>query len=188
MPLRRYLPLVLLTLLACGRQPASQQNAVSAAPPPPKVTTATFDPVYRAGKAIEGATAAGVSYVKFGELMQGFSTEIGIAKDHRLNEADRRLLAVYEKAFEHYQASAVLWKFKLDAGDAFKGEIPVEIDGKQLIPLETLTGTYKLTVEARTMSYTGKRYKAVPGDSAQRVWQTASATLQEATEIFYGRK
>jgi hypothetical protein len=37
--------------------------------------------VYRASKAVQGAMGPGVTYAKFGELLQGFSTEIAIAKD-----------------------------------------------------------------------------------------------------------
>ena len=78
---------------ACGRSttpPASTSSVpeTSAAvapktpPTPPKPTTATFEPVYRAAKAVQGATQSGVTFVKFGELMQAFATEISIAKDH----------------------------------------------------------------------------------------------------------
>src|SRR6185503_16346089 len=79
------------------------------------VTVATFSALYRAGKTVQGATASGVTYVKFGELLQGFSTEMQIAKDHPLNDTDTSLLALYEKAFGQYQFSALLWKRKLDS-------------------------------------------------------------------------
>jgi hypothetical protein len=83
--------------------------------PPPTITQATFEPVYRASKAIQGATNPGVTYPKFGELLQGLSTEIAIAKDHQLNEVDRKLIARYEEALATYKFSAELWKLKLEA-------------------------------------------------------------------------
>jgi len=80
-----------------------------------KITTTTFEPVYRAAKTVQGATASGVTYVKFGELLQGLSTEIGIAKDKSLTSNDKLLLEVYEHVNEEYQKSQSFWKLKIES-------------------------------------------------------------------------
>ena len=115
-------------LLVCGFMGCSKPDAPLPAPPPappPTITQATFEPVYRASKAIQGATGPGVTYPKFGELLQGLSTEIGIAKDHQMNGLDRKLIALYEEALATYNFSAELWKVKLQAHEVYEGEIPV---------------------------------------------------------------
>src|ERR1700682_5467766 len=81
-----------------------------------KVTTAIFEPVYRAAKTVQGATQSGVSYVKFGEVMQQFSTELSIAKDHELNAADKKLFAHYQDAYDAYQFSKEMWSQKIEVG------------------------------------------------------------------------
>lgn len=149
------LALLLTIAIACGR----------AAPPPspPKVeatiTQSTFEPVYRAAKAVQGATVAGIAFVKFGELLQGFSTEIGIAKDHDLNEADKKLLPLYAEAFSHYQLSAELWKMKIQANDAmWHGEIPFQFGTNE--PDSDVTkaiALYHLPIANRVASFTGKK-------------------------------
>ena len=65
-----------------------------------------------------------MTYPKFGELLQGLSTEIAIAKDHEMNELDRKLIALYDEALEAYKFSAALWQRKIEAhDDHWKGEI-----------------------------------------------------------------
>ena len=157
-------------------------------PPPPKVTTATFEPVYRSAKTVQGATASGVSYMKFGELLQGFSTEIGIAKDHDLNEADKPLLALYQEALTHYQISAQFWSAKIHAsGPLWKGEIPISFDKHPVPAMLKVAAGYELPVLDRTVGYGGGKYKAIPGDSVQRVWKYADRTLEKATALYYGK-
>jgi hypothetical protein len=97
----------------CSRtEPTQAKSAATPAPPAPKGTTRTFEQVYRAGKVIEGATATGVTYVKYGELLQGLSTELSIAKDQPLNEADKKLVALYDGALVHYRVAGTLWTLK----------------------------------------------------------------------------
>jgi hypothetical protein len=189
---------VVAACIACGKpSEAPRASAGSAAapvvatpapPPPVRVTTATFEPVYRAAKAVQGATESGVTLIKYGELLQAFSTEISIAKDHDLNEQDKKLLAIYEEAFGHYQVSASLWRMKINASDdLWKGEIPVFFNDK---PNETMVNAlraYDIPVEDREMSLTHARYRAAPGDAPQRVWSRAAASVEQASALFYGK-
>lgn len=81
-----------------------------------RVTTSTFEPVYRAAKAVQGGTHSGVTYPAFLELKQRFATEIAIAKDHDLNGADKGLLSLFEESYSDYNASAELWKNMIGRG------------------------------------------------------------------------
>ena len=154
----------------------------------PPVTTATFEPVYRASKSIQGATQSGVTYIKFGELMQGLSTEISIAKDHSLNATDRELIALYDDAFTAFQASAALWKDKLE-NKREDGALFVALQGEngQMLdlPRARFATVYELPVTDRVDGTL--KYKTIPGDSFQRVWIKANETLQKATALYYGR-
>jgi hypothetical protein len=180
--------------LLTGTQASQAESRVSLSPtkaaqptraqstPAVKVTTATFEPVYRAAKSIQAATVAGVSYVKFRELMQGLATEIGIAKDHPLNESDVKLIALYEEAFRHYQTSAALWAWKIDwPPEKWDGEIPVWFAQKPDSPLLSIVAQYDLPLAEHS------NYKTVPGDSVQRIWRHADAALDKATAIYYGK-
>jgi hypothetical protein len=95
-----------LTLLAVASFVGRSTSLAPPAAPPLTITQATFEPVYRASKALQGATGPGVSYAKFDELLQALSTEIAIAKDHQMNDLDRKLIALYEEAMAAYKLSA----------------------------------------------------------------------------------
>jgi hypothetical protein len=161
--------------------------------PPPTITQATFEPVYRASKAIQGATGPGVTYVKFGELLQGLSTEIGIAKDHQMNDLDKKLMALYDDALSAYKFSSELWKHKINASDnVWKGEIPVAfvLNGKMTRSdgvSEAELQQYALVPVDRKVPYTGRKYQALPAEAIQMVWLKADAILKQATEMYYGR-
>lgn len=189
---------IVLTFLlisgSSGRQQSAQTPSTkpTGTAVPESVTQATFESVYRAAKTVQGATETGVTYVKFGELLQALSTEVDIAKDHRLTGPDSKLLALYQQALGHYAVSASLWKLKIDTGDSdgsvWHGEIPVSVNG-EAVPqdMQALITAYHLPLNEGRMKYTGTRYKALPADSVQRVWKVAEATLKQATDLYYGR-
>ena len=161
----------------------------STPPPPPTITQATWEPVYRASKAIQGATGPGVTYVKFGELLQGLSTEISIARDHQMNDLDKKLLALYEESLAAYKFSATLWKIKIEAHhDMWNGEIPVVFTRGRAEP-EVAAGIekYGLTPVPRTVRLTGNTYEALPATTIQEMWTKADEILKRATEMYYGR-
>src|SRR5688572_29723901 len=72
--------------------------------------TERFGPLHRAARSIDGAIAVGVSYVRFGELLQVFATELLLATDRAANDADRALVAAYSEALDAYKDSAAVWK------------------------------------------------------------------------------
>jgi hypothetical protein len=183
-----------IVLLSAAALPGCSKPLDPPPAPPPTITQATFEPVYRASKAIQGATGPGVTYAKFGELLQGLSTEIAIAKDRQRNDLDNRLLALYEEALTAYKFSAALWKLKIDAhDDLWKGEIPVGFykKGAFVMAAETPSSElakYGLTPVARKVPYTGAKYQALPAEAIQIVWAKADGTLKEATDLYYGRQ
>jgi len=46
---------------------------------------------------------------------------------------------------------------------------------------------FNILIADRELEYTHAKYKAIPGDSAQRVWMIADATLEKATALYYGK-
>ncbi|MGH6691773.1 MAG: hypothetical protein ACREF4_13965 [Gammaproteobacteria bacterium] len=168
---------------------------VPAAPalvPAGKVTPGIFDGVYRAAKAVEGATASGVNYVKFSELLQSFTSEIVIVKDKSLNEADKQLLALFVEALGHYRVSRSLWELKISVTD-YKGDIPIGSLGQpnaDLIAarktLLRIAADYKIPLVNRIL-LTGAPYQALPGDAPQRVWIKAEEVLGGATGLYNAR-
>ena len=106
-----------LTLLAVASFVGRSASLDPRAATPSTITQATFEPVYRASKVIQGATGPGLTYAEFGELLQALSAEIMIAKDHPMNDLDRKLIALYEEALTTYKFSETLWKTTLAVHD-----------------------------------------------------------------------
>lgn len=157
-------------------------------PAPLTITQRIFEPVYRASKALQGATTSGVTMIQFSQLMQALSTEIAIAKDQQMNELDKKLIALYDEAFGAYQFSSALWSAKIEASsDTWGGEIPVGINGKVDPALEAGLKRFGVDPQPRTMRYTGTKYHAVPAESVQVAWAKADESLAKATEMYYGR-
>jgi hypothetical protein len=158
-------------------------------PAPQTITQATFEPVYRASKTIQASTQPGVTYLKFGELLQSFATEISIAKDKQMNAVDQKLVGLYDEAMAAYYFSSVLWRLKNEAHDEmWKGEIPVTFSGAPASP-EVAQGLakYELPLIDGRVPYTGAKYQAVSGQSVQIMWLKADEILKRATEMYYGR-
>lgn len=160
------------------------------------IDQAKFEGVYRAAKAIQGATASGVSYITFRQLLQGLTTELSIARDHGpFSERETALEGLFAAALRHYEISADFWKLKIDSSDAmWKGEIPIQIDDprKPSDPsLVMLAGLYGIPVHDRfyspPMPASAFRYKAVDADAMQRVWTKASETVDAAAALYVAK-
>lgn len=167
-------------------QPAAKRQSI---------TLSAFEGLYRAAKNLQGATAAGVTLVKFGEYLQAFATELSIVKDRgHLNEADQQLLAVFQDAYSDYDLSATLWKLKIGAhDDVWKGEIPIYHEGSAGTEAGAagdaflkVASKYRIPVSDHVLSG-GHGYKAIPGDSPQRIWASASSKMEQASALYYGR-
>jgi hypothetical protein len=77
-----------------------------------------FEPLYRAGKAIEGATASGVGFVKFSELTQAFTTELLVANDRAATDKERQIVALYATAAQAYVDSLTIWRANIQTSGA----------------------------------------------------------------------
>lgn len=78
------------------------------------VDSAKFESLYRSAKAVEGAQAVGVSYVRFGEFLQAFATEVSIARDKAASAEERRMVGAYADALATLQDSLALWRAQFD--------------------------------------------------------------------------
>ena len=76
----------------------------------PKVNKEKFKDMYRATKAIQGATMAGVNYIKFGELLQNFATELLIIKDNIETDKERLIFYKYDNIYNTYKDSYEFWR------------------------------------------------------------------------------
>ena len=168
-------------------------DEVVASAPKGTINTTKFEGVYRAAKSIDGATAAGVTYVRFGELVQGLSTELSILADHGpFTEREQALRTLFSDALKHYEISATFWKMKIDASDPlWKGEIPIQFEEPGQAAdtrVADLARAYGIPVADRftspPMGVSPKRYKAVPSDAMQYVWAKASATVSAAAALY----
>ena len=97
-----------------GRAPASSPPAAVApaatgpAAPPPDVTK--FETADRAGKALEQAITAGVSYKDFEGRVEAFANELMVAKDRVATPPEQALFDSYTEVLTTYQDSRALWK------------------------------------------------------------------------------
>lgn len=151
----------------------------TSATPEKTISRSKFEPVYRASKAIQAATGTGVTYEKFGELLQALSAEIAIAKDQELNQHEVHLMKLYDEALTHYRVSSELWSAKLQATNKiWKGGIPL---------MDTLAGvpeTYDIPTSPQGEF---PNVFILPSNSIQIVWQKADTVVDQATEVYYGR-
>src|SRR5437899_1546600 len=77
-------------------------SALSCTKPEIVVDKQKFEPVYRAGMAVDAATNVGVTYVRFMELVQNYATEVNLAKTKISNDRERLMLEKYEGALAEY--------------------------------------------------------------------------------------
>lgn len=101
--------LLVVSSVGCG--PGSVAAPAKAAPSPaPTIDQVKFEPLYRSGKAIEGALGTGVSLMKFGELLQNMATEIGIAKDKATRPDEIAMVSQFGQALAMFVSSRQTWQ------------------------------------------------------------------------------
>lgn len=80
--------------------------------PTEKAALARLD---EAHKALQAAVQVGVTYVRFGELLQALAAEVLVAADKVTSEQGRERLTGYARAIEIYKDSMTLWRARLDS-------------------------------------------------------------------------
>jgi hypothetical protein len=178
--------LVVFATLGCGQQSTTVSENAAVAPPvvvgqaSPPVDATKFDSLYRSLKAIEGATTVGVNLMKFRDLIQDAATEVLITKDKALNASELKVHAQFVEGLAAYQYSAQLWQLKNQASEEqWKGEIPVLFEGVDDPTMEAMVVKYSLATTDRVLPLIDKKYKSVPAETPQLLWQKA-ATLVDA--------
>jgi hypothetical protein len=131
-----------------------------------------FEPLYRAGKNIEGALGVGVN-LKYRELLQGFATEFSIANDKAANEAERALVKRYEEALSAYKDAGTIWEKRL------KGDVLAPAGDPELV---RIVDAYPLSGSGSGTAFTFSGQAAV-----QTIWVTAGARLKAANEMYAGK-
>jgi len=134
-----------------------------------------FEDLYRVGKSIEGATAVGVTYQQFGELLQKLATEIAIGTDKAKSEKEKELVRAYSEVLAAYRDSTAIWKKKIEQvqyGFIPKGKILID-----KLELLRIIEKYGLPLESE------KGLEYTPEDSIQEIWGKARKRLEQANEI-----
>jgi hypothetical protein len=85
-----------------------------------------YEPLYRAGKEISGATQVGVALLRYRELLQGLATEIKIAEDKAKSTNEQSFVAAYKEALIAFQDAETMWRTKIELAAAWRGK-PVRI-------------------------------------------------------------
>jgi len=173
--------------------PTPTPETVVATAPKGDLDQKTFEGVYSAAKAIDGATSVGVNYVRFRDLVQQLSAGVSIAKDRApFTDREAALLALFQNALTHYDNSSIFWKLQTETTDAiYNGEIPIffETPGRPgTNALVSLAVSYGIPVTDRIITpplpAEPKRYKAVPGNAMQKIWAQASTTVAAAAALY----
>lgn len=116
-------------------QPSDLATATPAPSPddqelsPKGIDKQKFDGVYRAAKSVKEATAVGVNFPRYSELVQALATEASIASDKASSPGERALAHRFASVVTAYRDSVTLWQHKIqDAGVSFlSGQILVAI-------------------------------------------------------------
>ena len=118
--------------------------------------------------------SVGVTYLKFGELLQALATEVSIARDKASNSVERDLVLVYGQALSGCQDSLMLWKLKI-AGSQTLG---VTGDAE----LKRIAGAYPIQG-----SGSGSGFTFDPDSAMQVVWKDIGAKLAGASRVYTGK-
>ena len=150
----------------------------------PKIDQKKYENLHRAAKAIQGATAVGVSYQKFGELLQNLSTEISIANDKAKSDIEKELLKGYVDVLMTYHESATVWKHKIEGARYDwipSGQVYVERE------LQPIVSKYSLPTEKHVIRITGHKFDTISEDSIQVIWGKANEHLEKTTKLYLGQ-
>jgi hypothetical protein len=156
-------------LQGCSRTPSNEA-----------LRSERFGPLHRAARSIDGAIAVGVTYVRFGELLQVFATELLLATDRAKDDADRALISAYSEVLDAYKDSAAVWKQANESSsqDWMKGRTFVTE------PLQTIAQKYKLAVKQERIGTTEHTYSSLDPDAMQKIWLVAEERSKKARDIY----
>jgi len=178
-----------LAVLAAAVATAASM-ACRSGPSDAELTTALFEPVYRAAKAVQGATESGLVIGRYSELLQAFSTELAISRDKiTLRAGEKELQGLFEQALADYRAAGTLWSYVASARMATGKRILLNHPDSNVPPeVSVIIGTYNVPIEKDpNPNYDEGFQRWLPETAVQHVWTRAAATLQKAIDAFYKR-
>ncbi len=150
----------------------------------PKIDQKKYEDLNRAAKAIQGATVVGVSYQKFGELLQNLSTEISIANDKTKSDIEKELLKAYIDVLTMYHESATIWKHNIKSAKYDwipSGQIPIERE------LQPIISKYSLLTDLQIDPISGSNIYTISENAIQLIWGKANEHLEKATQLYLGQ-
>lgn len=133
---------------------------------------------YRALKAIEGATAVGVSKPRYDELLQGAFSEILMLRDIAAPE-DSATYRRYLEALAIYKDAGSVWDEKIN--DAKYDWIPkgrIYVEGS----VEGIARKYKLPQDTIRTSF-GTKFVSISEESIPLIWEQATAAVSAADSV-----
>lgn len=143
-----------------------------------------LEPVYRSAKTIQSSIEVGVTYLKYGELLQAFATELSMASDKISTDEERRIGTLFAGVLQVYRDAGSLWKNQIENAqyeDLFDGGVNYSLKG--LAPdgeLKRIVDLYKIPIRNGRIKYSGGSYQALPKNSMQIVWVSADKDLSDA--------
>ena len=141
----------------------------------------TYEKLYRAGRAVEGAISVGVSYADLGTLVRELSTEVLIAGDLAKTETDKQMVAAYRDAMLTYKDSLTVWKGQIESAkyEWLEGQIPLD---QEIAPIAT---KYDLPQRPVTPSFSRNSVIVIPNDALQTIWQAAAQNSDRAIRLYF---
>jgi hypothetical protein len=157
---------------------ATLVGACNRGPTPAEVRAERFRPLYRTARNLDAALGSGVTYIKFGELLQELTAEVMVAGDVAKEESDQALVSAYTDLLTTYKDSAVVWKQKLESDklDFHKGRILVIEEVAPLIE------KYKLPAKDNAIG--DIKYRTLDPEAIQHVWAAAGEKSKKAREMY----
>ncbi len=129
-----------------------------------------FDGLERDAQGLQNSISSGVTYEKFGELLQGFSADIKAFGDTLKSNKEKELLKAYSDLLSMYQDGYLLWRFSREFSKhnlVPEGRIYV---GQDVEPIVT---KYRLLTETHVFGPTQQSWKSISADSIRIIWYNA---------------
>ena len=129
-----------------------------------------FESPDRAVKAIQAATSVGVNFVRFGELVINFATEINVLADKTTTPQEKELSLRYLKILEIYKDSYTIWHAYILQGSPAHQRVEVRDT------LQPVVDRYGFATEKGTGIY--DFWKTISFSEMQSLWNMASKEAQ----------
>lgn len=140
----------------------------------------TFAPVYRAAQDMQGATAVGVTLIRYRELLGTFASQVAQARDHVRSDRERLMVDQYAVALACYLDAAALWDAKnehaMKEGFLYLDFLPNS---------DTLIKKYGLRVQPSP--YRPELQVLHAEDAIHDIWRRAGQALAMANTAYTGK-